>query len=177
MPVVSSIDALHPDMQPAARAFVEATKGRLPVRIFETLRPAARQDELYKQGTSRAKAGKSPHNFGLAFDVILDLDSPLWAPDTWAGLKRKGGPDGPWDTGIVRPSHGVYVVEREAVLRVWREVGRQAKVLFGLDPDRPAVQVWGGDWYRYKETQAQAHLGWDAGHIQHPEWKRIAAAG
>ena len=59
---------------------------KLPVVIVETLRSYERSNELYAQGrttpgqiVTKAKAGQSYHNFGLAIDmVLLDDGQPTW---------------------------------------------------------------------------------------------------
>ena len=70
---------------------------KLPVYLVEGLRSFARSTELYKQGrtqpgaiVTKAKAGQSYHNFGLAVDCVL-TDShgqPTWefnpTGPTWA---------------------------------------------------------------------------------------------
>jgi len=48
-----------------------ACKARnIPVEAFEMLRNEARQDALYAEGRSKAKAGNSPHQYGMAVDVV-----------------------------------------------------------------------------------------------------------
>ena len=174
--VQSDLAALAPAMREIAECFLREA-GDLPVRIFETYRDPARQDALFAQGTSRARGGASPHNHRLAFDVILDLKSPIWPVLGQLPLEAPAG-DGAWDTGVVVVKDAAgkrfYRLDRPVVLEVWRGVGRAAKRAAGFDSLRPASQVWGGDWYRHGDSSATAHLGWDPGHIQHPEWKRLA---
>lgn len=50
-------------------AFAEKTDGQR-VYIFETWRSYGRQDLLLAQGRTKAKAGYSYHNYGLACDLV-----------------------------------------------------------------------------------------------------------
>lgn len=73
------IAALHPRVQPYARALYFKTREHgLVINIISGLRSYAEQEELYAQGRTRpgnivtkARAGHSNHNFGIAFDVGL----------------------------------------------------------------------------------------------------------
>lgn len=60
---------------------------KLPVYLVEGLRSFARSDELYAQGrtapgaiVTKARAGQSYHNFGLAVDCVLtdSKGQPTW---------------------------------------------------------------------------------------------------
>jgi peptidoglycan L-alanyl-D-glutamate endopeptidase CwlK len=67
---------LHPLFQPKANEFlIAATKAGLDVLIYCTLRSLEEQTQLYACGrtapgkiVTKAKAGESAHNYGLAFD-------------------------------------------------------------------------------------------------------------
>jgi len=71
--------ALHPQMRPLAQKVLETARllnGE--VAIGETMRTFARQDRLYAQGrtapgpiVTKAWAGQSYHNYGLAFDIRI----------------------------------------------------------------------------------------------------------
>jgi hypothetical protein len=172
---IRAIEELRPEARAIAMAFLEEAKrwqpggdvvvdGGLPVMIWETFRPASVQDELVARGVSRAKAGQSPHQHRLAFDVVLDLAHPAWA-----SLGEK--PAGPWDLGIVPSPRKVTL---PIVFGVWLAIGRAAKRAAGLDDAKEAPQLWGGDWYARGSSAATALIGWDAGHIQHPEWRKLA---
>lgn len=67
-------------------------KEGLPFIIFETLRSNERQEKLKATGASKAGAGQSPHNYGLACDFVLDtkkikVRERMWNgkmyPDAW----------------------------------------------------------------------------------------------
>ena len=58
--------ALH--QQLAVCYEVHATEFKF--EIFETYRSAERQNSLFAKGVSKARAGQSPHNFGLAADYV-----------------------------------------------------------------------------------------------------------
>lgn len=73
-------------LEPDFRADVEAFLGDSPFkwRATEGFRTRKRSDELYqaylKGGPRAAPAGKSPHNYGLAVDIVLmgDDGKPSW---------------------------------------------------------------------------------------------------
>ena len=43
---------------------------QLRLEVFETFRSFERQDDLFSKGTTKARGGQSPHNFGLAVDFV-----------------------------------------------------------------------------------------------------------
>src|SRR5688500_5752225 len=108
----------------------------LPFRVFETRRPFSRSQELFMRGraykdgvavvvdkskvVSNARAGQSPHNYGLAIDCVLITDAAhaFWADET--------PPTGPWDDGRSNP----------LVKLAWDRYGRCV---------RKADLSWGGD--------------------------------
>ena len=112
----------------------------LPFTLFEARRSFKRQAELFNQGrelrdglmvtvspgniVTKARAGESPHNWGLAADFILVLDHFYWK-------RWNDKPDTPWDSG-----QGVKVIKPN-VINVWHQFGALAK---GVD------LVWGGSW-------------------------------
>jgi peptidoglycan LD-endopeptidase CwlK len=71
------IATLLPQVQPIARALVQkAALGGIKIKIISGFRTYAEQDALYAQGrtaagdmVTKARAGYSNHNFGIAFDV------------------------------------------------------------------------------------------------------------
>jgi len=71
------IASLAPEIQDTARALVhKAAEAGITIKIICGLRTYEEQDELYAQGRTRpgkivtkARAGFSNHNFGLAFDI------------------------------------------------------------------------------------------------------------
>lgn len=82
---IQRIGLLHPlNRQSAIDAITEigtALTGRAMFRVTFTLRTFAEQAEIYKQGrtkpgpiVTRAKAGQSLHNYGLALDFAFVID-------------------------------------------------------------------------------------------------------
>lgn len=71
------IATLLPEVQTVARALVQkAALNGIRIKIISGLRTYAEQDELYAKGrtkpgsiVTKAKAGYSNHNFGIAFDI------------------------------------------------------------------------------------------------------------
>lgn len=74
----------HPEIIEFWEHFFSACdKRNIPVRAFEIYRSNERQDELFKTGRSKAKAGTSPHNIGMAVDIVgykkyWDLSKKQW---------------------------------------------------------------------------------------------------
>lgn len=72
-----NIATLLPEVRPLARVLVQkAAQVGIRIKIISGLRTYAEQDALYAQGrtqpgriVTRARAGYSNHNFGMAFDV------------------------------------------------------------------------------------------------------------
>ncbi len=62
---------VHPQIVEFWKAMHKECKARrIPIKAFEFLRTKERQDELYVKGHTKAKAGQSPHQYGLAVDII-----------------------------------------------------------------------------------------------------------
>lgn len=79
------IESLHPALREEARnmykEMCETLTGRAMLRFSYTLRTYAEQNILYAQGRSNpgkvvtnAKGGRSFHNFGLSYDIVLLVD-------------------------------------------------------------------------------------------------------
>lgn len=79
------INLLHPKLRDEANEIYKeicaALTGRAFCRFAFTLRTFAEQDALYAQGrtkpghiVTKAKAGLSYHNYGLAIDIVLIID-------------------------------------------------------------------------------------------------------
>jgi peptidoglycan L-alanyl-D-glutamate endopeptidase CwlK len=94
---IDRIALLHPKVRQEALQIYEeicdALTGRAMCRFAFTLRTFAQQDALYQQGrtkpgkiVTKARAGLSYHNYGLAIDIVLvkdtdkdgDFDSAVW---------------------------------------------------------------------------------------------------
>lgn len=64
-------EGVHPDIVDFWKAMQKAMKGRnISVLAFEMLRSDERQNALYADGKSKAKAGQSPHQYGCAVDIV-----------------------------------------------------------------------------------------------------------
>lgn len=87
MPLILNRGVDWSGMNPAFRTDVEALFGSDPATWYVTyaFRTRAVQDTLYKKflkgGPKAAPPGKSPHEFGLAIDFVLDVN------DLIAGLQ------------------------------------------------------------------------------------------
>lgn len=107
----------------------------LPFRVFETRRSFKRSQELFMQGrtyeqgvlkkvgptVTNARAGESPHNYGLAVDCIL-----ITKPDhCWYEGHQEDLPKNPWDTS------------KPLLKLAWDRYGRCV---------RACDLVWGGGW-------------------------------
>jgi len=93
----------------------------IPLIRWETFRCEDRQDMLFARGASKAKWGKSAHNFGLAADYVLDTERVPVRKRAWRGRMF---PDA-WDN------------ETPEALAAWENFGCAAEEL-GLE--------WGGRW-------------------------------
>jgi hypothetical protein len=93
----ASLDALIPELIPAARQLVDvANRAGVQPRVTSTLRTRTEQARLYRRflaGASRypaAPPGRSAHEFGYAFDVVVIGDENLndlgqvW--ESWGGV-------------------------------------------------------------------------------------------
>lgn len=80
-----SSDGAHPDIVDFARAFLKELDARgMPFFPHCYVRSAQEQDRLFKAGVTKARAGQSPHNHGLAVDIVhdgkyWDLSGKQWA--------------------------------------------------------------------------------------------------
>jgi peptidoglycan L-alanyl-D-glutamate endopeptidase CwlK len=87
------INTLHPKIREEVKGLYVKAFNKLPagfsLRITEAYRSFAYQSELYAKGrtkegkvVTKAQAGQSYHNYGLAFDFCLIKDSkPYWTVD------------------------------------------------------------------------------------------------
>lgn len=102
--------------------------GRLGVPMFasEVIRTPERQEDLYALGTTKARAGQSPHQYGCAADIVhsvhgWDLDQKAWALIGHVGkeLAAQRGLKVIWggDWNFYDPAHWE--------LKEWREVWEQ----------------------------------------------------
>lgn len=78
-------EGIHPDIREFETLLVRRmAKIGVPMFAAEVVRTPERQNELYALGNSKAKAGQSPHQFGLAADIVhsvkgWNLDRKAWA--------------------------------------------------------------------------------------------------
>lgn len=123
------IKLLHPKLrEEATEIYDEICKrltGKAMCRFAYTLRTFAEQDALFAQGRTKpgniitkASAGLSYHNYGLAVDIVLLLDRDGDGKYTEASWDTKGDYDGD------RKSDWIEIVQ------VFKEFGWE----------------WGGDW-------------------------------
>jgi len=74
----------HPDIIAFEIAFNRALrKLGIPVFTNECIRSAERQDTLYALGHSKARAGQSAHNFGMAIDLVHSTKGWNVGPRAW----------------------------------------------------------------------------------------------
>lgn len=67
-----------------------ARKLGIPLYAHNMVRTAEQQDALFAKGVSRAKAGLSPHNFGLAVDIVHGVHHWELSHDAWRLLSHIG---------------------------------------------------------------------------------------
>lgn len=131
---IERVNKLHPKVrQEAIDAIDEAEAGfpeNIRIRVAQGLRTIEEQDALYAQGrtkpgavVTKAKGGKSYHNYGLAIDFCLLYD------------KDKNGQfeEVSWDTK--RDQDGDNVID-------WQEVVQAFK---------KREWEWGGNWRTFKD--------------------------
>lgn len=81
----ASFEGVDEDFQRFARAFLrELARRGYPFFAHSYVRGRAEQNDLFRNGVSKAKYGQSPHNFGCAGDFIhltraWDLTRKEWA--------------------------------------------------------------------------------------------------
>ncbi len=75
---------LHADVQAFIKTFLRDLERRnIPLFPVDGFRDAKTQQRLFKQGVTKARAGQSPHNYGLAVDFVhstkfWDLNRLQW---------------------------------------------------------------------------------------------------
>lgn len=75
----------HPDMLEFERIFIKRlSKLGLPFYAHNMVRTAEDQDKLFADGVSKARGGKSAHNFGMAVDIVHSVKQ-------WGLQKREWG--------------------------------------------------------------------------------------
>lgn len=126
---MTRIETLDSRIKHLAEQFVEdAFKAGIDVIVTSARRTIAEQNALYSHGRSKpgqivtnAKGGSSPHNFGLAFDVVpVKNGVPQWnaSNDVWERLGAIGK-----SLGLKWGGEFKTIVDRPHFeLPVWREV-------------------------------------------------------
>lgn len=62
---------VSPDLQRFSKALIARFAAyQVPMFVHNAFRSGPEQDELFKRGVTRAKAGQSPHNHGFAVDIV-----------------------------------------------------------------------------------------------------------
>lgn len=145
-----AIATLLPEVQPYARALVaKAAQHGITIKVISGLRTYDEQNELFSQGrtkpgriVTRARAGFSNHNFGIAFDIgvfegnkYLD-DSPKYKAVGILGMDLGLEWGGNWKTIVdqphfqLRPKWAAEMKERDmlAELRTRNDSGTGAYV-------------------------------------------------
>lgn len=84
-------DGAHPDLIVFEAAFHRAMrKLNIPTFAHNMVRDDAHQNALYVQGVTKSKAGKSPHNYGLAVDIVHSTKAWDLTPEQWAVFGHVG---------------------------------------------------------------------------------------
>lgn len=123
------IELLHPKLRAEAKQIYieicEALKGKAICRFAYTLRTFAEQDALFNQRpqVTKARGGKSYHNYGLAIDIVLLVD------------KDKNGSfeSASWETNVDFDGDGK--ADWQEVVLIFKQYG----------------WIWGGDWASFPD--------------------------
>lgn len=84
-------DEAHPDVRDFTLAVInELHRYQVPLRCFNIWRGKEAQNKAFAEGNSRARWGQSPHNFGLAVDLIH-------ATEGWGKGKPNSMPKLAWE--------------------------------------------------------------------------------
>ena len=121
----ASRDGTHPDVLEFERRLVaRCLKLGVPMFAHCFVRSDEEQNSLYVRGLSKARAGQSPHNYGLAVDIVhgtkaWDLTRKQWEIVGHVGkeVARQLGLDVEWggDWSFYDPAHWQ--------LANWRDIG------------------------------------------------------
>lgn len=152
MTACKDVERLRPPFIHAAKWLLHTIdKKGLPFLVYETWRSAETQEKYYERKVTKARAGQSPHNHGLAVDFVLDTKKIRVRRREWKGRLY---PDA-WDD------------ETPEAVDAWCELGAAAQGL-GL--------VWGGKWIKKNATPKRKTsgdlvvLGWDLPHVELSGW-------
>lgn len=87
----ASREGCHPDIIRFERLLVEqARRINVPLFAHSMMRDSHEQDALFERGVTKARAGESPHNFGLAVDVIHGTKAWDISRQSWSLLGHMG---------------------------------------------------------------------------------------
>jgi len=82
IPMIADLQSLHPYFRDKVMELVRACRGKgIEIAVVETYRTHAKQKEYTSMGRryTRAKAGHSKHQYGMAVDIVALKDSvPQW---------------------------------------------------------------------------------------------------
>ncbi len=137
------LDRVHPELARRINLMAQALARRgIQIRVTSGLRTFAEQDVLYEQGRTRpgnivtkARAGQSNHNYGLAVDVVpLVNGRPNWnAPgEVWQAIGEEGRGaglswGGDWRGFVDLPHFELPVgMSVQECLRIYRQGGLPA---------------------------------------------------
>lgn len=88
------VEGAHPDIVEFRRVFINkmAKVHGVPLWAHNMVRTAEEQTALYVRGVSKSVAGKSPHNYGLAVDIVhsvkaWEMDDLSWSMIGHIGLE------------------------------------------------------------------------------------------
>lgn len=121
---IDRIKLLHPALRLEAKEIYdricEALKGRAICRFAFTLRTYAEQDALFlkRPKVTNARGGQSYHNFGLAIDIVLLIDTD----------KNGSFETASWQTNVDFDGDGK--ADWQEVVSIFKQYGWE----------------WGGDW-------------------------------
>ncbi|TNE66278.1 MAG: hypothetical protein EP336_10400 [Rhodobacteraceae bacterium] len=126
-----NFEGVHPQIVDFYRAFQKELKRRnIPFYAFEFKRSLQRQARLLKAGVTKARPGQSPHQYGLAVDLVSVTDHWGLTKKQWAVIgaigkevARKRGCDIEWggDWSFYDPAHWQL-----ANWRSWEEFRKEA---------------------------------------------------
>lgn len=84
-------EGCHEDIVHFERLLVTAArKINVPLFAHCMMRTSDEQDAAFARGASKAQAGESPHNFGLAVDIIHSVKGWAISPASWDMLGHMG---------------------------------------------------------------------------------------
>lgn len=119
----------------------------VPMFTHAVYRDAANQNALHEAGHSRATAGQSPHNYGLAADIVHSRLGWNLSERSWAVVGHIGK-----ELAATLRVHDSFYTEIDPVTGV--EITRERT--------KPLRIIWGGDWSFY-----------DPAHWELQDWKSL----